>query len=102
MTFWNLDLCSSSNRSSNVEVSGNEFDCSITTEVIKLKDDPEFSDNTLPCSVPSSAYGTLLALHLPDMHENEVSGVNMVSIYRAGGQDNEVVNNMLDVMSRYI
>ena len=90
---------SSANRSSNVEVSGNEFSLQYYYGgYLSYVDDLVFSDNTANSFRSSSAYGARL-WYCDDVsvHENEVSGVNYgIYLYRAGGQDNEVVNNMLD------
>ena len=90
---------SSSNRSSNVEVSGNEFRLQYYYGgYLSYVDDLEFSDNSANSFRSSSAYGARFwYCNGLTAHENEVSGVNYgLYIYRAGGQDNEVVNNMLD------
>ena len=37
------------------------------------------------------------------VHESEVSGVNYgIYLYRAGGRDNEVVNNMMQMSTVFI
>ena len=87
------------NPSSNVEVSGNEFSLQYYYGgYLSYINDLEFSNNSANSFRSSSAYGARF-WYCNDVsaHENVVSGVNYgLYVYRAGGQDNELVNNMLD------